>query len=480
MAALALPTRITAIVVAFLFPFVSYCQVVFPLKISADRRYVVGKDDKPFPILGRTAWFIISQTEEGYKKFIANTLQHGFNSIECSVIMHWPMGNHAPFNAAGNAPFVKRLDGKPWSGKLTYDTIAREAPDLLTPNEAYWTFVDKFLEYCESKGVAVFMFPGYVGYDGQEQGWMKELVANGSNTEKYGAWIASRYKNRKNIVWMLLGDMGKFSDEQQRAEALLIKGLKSVPGQQSTLYTAESHSGENAADNVQFGHEMTLNGSYTWELKVPVPHLARRAYAHDPVLPAFLLEEPYDEEGPDGNHYNPNATQPVRRFQWWGWLSTIGGYIAGNAYVWQFVDPVWQQHLDTQGAHDMQRLNRFVKTIRWWELVPSGLNGMKTLVADPLNRDTTASYVSAAATKDGSLLVAYIPPAHRGSVALDMSAMTSTSYGYWFDPTSAKYVTIAGHPFSNNGQREFTPPPNNSTGEHDWVLILTTDNRPRL
>ena len=55
---------------------------------------------------------------------------------------------------------------------------------------------------------------------------------------------------------------------------------------------------------------MTLNGSYTWELKVPVPYIARKAYAHDPVLPSFLLEEPYDEEGPDGNNYNPNVCRP--------------------------------------------------------------------------------------------------------------------------------------------------------------------------
>jgi len=34
--------------------------------------------------------------------------------------------------------------------------------------------------------------------------------------------------------------------------------------------------------------------------------------------------------------------------QWWGWLSTIGGYIAGNGYVWPFI-PGWQNHLDTQG-----------------------------------------------------------------------------------------------------------------------------------
>jgi hypothetical protein len=376
-------------------------------------------------------------------------------------------------------PFVKRLNGDLWDGKLTYDSMKTQAPDLLTPNEKYWKFVDDFLSYCESKGILVFMFPGYVGWNGEEQGWMKELVANGpERVSAYAVWIASRYRNRKNIVWMLLGDMGKFNAEQKNAEAALIKGLRSVASQQSMQYSAESFSGQNSADNADFGNEMTLNASYTWELKVPVPYIARKAYAHSSVLPSFLLEEPYDEEGPDGNNYNPNATQPVRRFQWWGWLSTIGGYISGNGYVWQFVDPVWQQHLNTQAALDMSRLNQFIRSINWWELVPSGLNGMPTLIADINNIDTSATYVSAAATKDGSLLVAYIPPAHQGSVSINMSVLKNKVYGYWFDPTSGSYSSDSTSPFDNKDVHLFTPPVKNSNGAADWVLLLSVRQRP--
>ena len=453
-------------------------QYVFPLKTSNDKRYLVDQKNKPFPILGRTAWFIISQPVSGYKKFIDNTIEHGHNSIEMAVITHWPMGNHAPFNGRGDMPFVKRLNGLDWDGKLTYNDIKTEGPDLQTPNEKYWAYVDDFLAHCELKGIIVFMFPGYVGYAGEEQGWMKELVANGATkTEAYGAWIATRYKNRKNIVWMLLGDMGKFNKEQRDAEAALIKGLKSVQGQQSVQYTAESYSGQNAADNEDFGGEMTLNGSYTWELKVPVPFIARKAYAHPRVMPSFLLEEPYDEEGPDGNNYNPNATQPVRRFQWWGWLSTIGGYISGNGYIWQFVDPVWQQHLNTQAAMDMSRLNGFVKSIAWWKLVPSGLNEMKTIIADKTNVDTLADYVTAAAAKDGSLLVAYIPPAHKGRITVDMSILRGKAYAKWFDPTDGTYQRVAGSPFDNRGVHEFITPGKNSRGEADWVILISVKKR---
>ena len=157
---------------------------------------------------------------------------------------------------------------------------------------------------------------------------------------------------------------------------------------------------------------MTLNGAYDWG--GDVNNHGRRAYAYSPVKPAFLLEEPYDEEGPDGNNVNASATQPVRRFQWWGWLSTIGGYISGNGYVWPFNAPAWRAHLDTQGSRDMARLNAFIQSIAWYELVPSGLGGMKTLITAGGSSVSLSDYVAAAATPDGTLLVAYIPPAHNG------------------------------------------------------------------
>ena len=68
-----------------------------------------------------------------------------------------------------------------------------------------------------------------------------QWVKNRTNT---GAWIARRYREpKKYCVWMLLGDKGKYTEEQAKAEAALIRGLKMVEGQQSVQYTAESHSG---------------------------------------------------------------------------------------------------------------------------------------------------------------------------------------------------------------------------------------------
>ena len=445
----------------------------FPVKYSANKRYLVDQQGVPFPILGRTAWFITSLTTNDQRAFIDDTVARGHNAIEFHVLNHDPRGNHPPFDGYGAAPFLKRLDGGAWSGALTYGNSATEAPDFTTPNPAYWNLVDSLLAYCEARGVLVFLFPAYVGYNGGDQGYMHELVANGpAKVQSYGAWIATRYKNQKNLVWMMGGDMGTpphaFNAAQTSVENALLNGLKGVAGKQSIYYSAEWDSESIATDQTSFGSAMTLNGVYSWTGDVNT--LGRRAYARSSAIPAFLLEEPYDEEGPDGNSVNPSAIQPVRRFQWWGWLSTIGGYISGNGYVWPFTS-VWKNHLDTPGARDMARLNGFIRSIPWHELVPSGLGGRPNLITAGGSTVAAADYVAAAAKPDGTLLVAYIPPAHSGALGVNLAALSGLVRARWFDPTSAAYTTIAIG-LTNVGSHTFTPPGNNSAGAKDWVLVL--------
>ena len=457
---------------------VARAATAFPVKPAADKRTLVDQNGVAFPILGRTAWFITSLAASDQQVFLADTLNRGFNAIEFHVLNHDARGNNPPFDANGQAPFLKRLDGADWNGALTYANINTEAPDFTTPNPAYWAGVDNLLASCESQGILVFMFPAYVGYNGQEQGWMQELVANGpAKMQTYGAWLATRYKNRKSLVWMLGGDMGTpphaFNSAQTAAENGLLNGLKSVTGQQSVQFSAEWDSGSLAADQTTFGSAVTLNGVYSWTGDVNFH--GRRAYARSPVLPAFLLEQPYDEEGPDGNGVNPSATQPVRRFIWWGWLSTIGGYVTGNGYVWPFRsggDGDWRNHLDSTGARDLARLNAFIRSQAWNKLVPSGLNGMRTLItAGGGASPSAADYVAASAAVDGKLLVAYIPPAHAGPITVDMGAMSGLARARWFDPTSGDYSSI-GSGFTNAGPREFLPPGANNSGYTDWVLVL--------
>src|SRR5262245_36370196 len=148
--------------------------VAFPVLRSADGRYLVDQNGVPFPIKGRTAWFVTSLSVADYHTFVDDTAARGYSAIEFHVINHDPRGNNPPFNGNGDAPFLNRLDGSSWNG-----TLSGVAPDFTTPKESYWSFVDGLLSYCESKNLLVFMFPAYVGYSGGDQGWMQEMVANG-------------------------------------------------------------------------------------------------------------------------------------------------------------------------------------------------------------------------------------------------------------------------------------------------------------
>lgn len=444
----------------------------FPVAPHSSRRYLVDANGNPFPILGRTMWFVSVLSVPDYQLLLDDAAARGYNAVEFHVPDRDLRGNRPPFAGNGAAPFLKQLDGGPYTGSFAYTDIHAQAPDFTTPNPAFWNYVDGIIAYMELKGMLCFVFPAYVGAARTHEGWMDELIANGpTKMQAYGAWIADRYKDQKNLVWMLGGDRGTspttFTSAEDSVERALLSGLKSVPDQQSTQFSAEWGPESIGTDQTSYGTTMTLNGAYSWNGDVATH--GRRAYAHSPTLPAYLLEEPYDEEGPDGNHVNPHAIQPTRRFQWWGWLSTIGGYISGNGYVVQ-MSPVWRSHLDTQGTRDMTRLNAFIRSINWHELVPSGLGGMKRLVTSGGNSPADADYVAAAATPAGDLLIAYIPPAHSGPITIDMTAMSGTARARWFDPTSATYTSIGT--FTNTGTHSFVSTRTNSRGEGDWVLVL--------
>jgi len=442
--------------------------VVFPLHQSSNSRYLEDANGVPFPILGRASWGIIGLSPTAYRAALAEATSKGFNAIEFRA----PNGSQQdcclPRDGAGNLPFLSKIGGGAYTGSFS------EAPDFTTPNEAYWSYLDTFIDYCASQGIAVLWFPAYIGYDSDSEGWGNVMVANGpTKMQSYGAFVANRYKDRKNIIWMLGGDKGTsgnpFTSSETTVERAFITGLKSVTGQQSTQYAAEWASNSYGDEQVDFGSQLTLNGVYSFGGNTAT--WARTGYADSPTKPTFLLEEPYDEEGPDGTNKNPSATQPVRRFVWWAMLNSGAGYMAGNGYLIHFFSG-YTAHFSTQGQIDLAMLNALWKSIPWYELVPSRLGGMKTIVVTGGSSPSRSDYVAAAATPSGTWLLAYVPPAHSGSITVDMTVMGGVSRARWWNPTNGVFSDIGAFPAT--GSQSFTPPGNNGTGFSDWVLVLDT------
>jgi hypothetical protein len=468
----------------------------YPLKRSSNARYLVDQNGVEYPILGRALWEILTETASEARRALDDTVAKKFTAIEMRLINSDGSGGvRAPFANNGTLlPFTNTLGGATWTGGMPptspYGNINTDAPDLTTPDATYWAFVDAFLNDCLARQILVFAFPAYVGFKSTTQGWMDEMVANGTTRmQTYGAFIANRYKNQPNIVWMFGGDRGTGSNPFTAGEILveqaLIDGMKSVSGQLSINIDAEWNTDAIFTDQTDFNYGTTyqlLNGAYSFQGLTA--NQARRAFT-DNRGPAHLLEGPYDEEGPDGNNVNTNATQPVRRFNWWGWLGSIGGYVTGNGFVWPFNKPGnandWDLHLNTIGAQDLGRLNGYVRSHDWKRLIPSGLGGMRTLITAGGSTVTSSDYVGAACSSDGKLLVAYVPPAHTGNITVDCGSLSGNARGRWFNPFTASYTDItSGNYTLTPTSQTFTPPGDNGSGFSDWVLELDTLDPPAL
>jgi hypothetical protein len=428
---------------------------VFPVRASSNGAYLVDANNNPFPILGRVCWMITYLSPGEYRPVLDDTAAKGFTAIEVKPPLA-PEGYQ--FDSNNNLPFLKRLDGANWTGQvIPYSNVNAQAPDFTTPNEAFWAGVDAFFAYAEQKGLLVFWFPAYVGYDNTDW-WMEMMVANGATKMRtYGAWVANRYRNQKNLVWMLGGDKGTgqfpFNSSEMAVETAFIQGLKSVTTL-STLYSSEWLRGSISKDLL--ASDINLNGTYA--SATDIINQGTRAWAFQPKTPAYAQEYPFE---------NVPGTGIVRRLTMRAWLSTIGGYLLGVGVFTDFTRSTYQSAMNTQGTLDAQRLHSFIRTIPWHTLSPR--NSVVTAGSGTPDSET---HVPAATSADGSLLLAYVPPQHTGTISIDMSVMRSSTTARWWDPTTGSY-TNGSSGLPNSGTRTFTRPGNNSAGQGDWMLVLT-------
>jgi hypothetical protein len=440
---------------------------VYPLKISANGRYLVDQDHKPFRIQGDSAQSLITNlTYAEAETYFSDRHAKGFNTININLLEH-KFALNAPANRKGDAPFLM-------------------PDDFSKPNEAYFAFADSILELAASKGMLISLAPMYLGYKGGAEGWWDTLTSPGNTQEvsyKFGLYIGNRYKKNKNILWVIGGDYTPpaGSEGEMRLHRFL-EGIKAAGATQ--LWAGDWNAPCLSTDEKAFTSLMDLNAVYTsGDAGHPGTTYveARTAYDYSPPHPAYLKETGYENE-----NWVPGDRASVRKYEYWAILggATAGGFF-GNRDIWEFATETWwsdfkfghgpwQKALHSPGSLDMMRLGQFFDSVPWYELIPSGLGGMKRLVSEGGGANEGLDHVTAAATADGRVLVAYVPPESKASttIQIDMTALRGSVRARWFDPTSGVFAEIPGSPFPKGGNRRFTTPGINSGGATDWVLVL--------
>jgi hypothetical protein len=408
--------------------------IPFPLHTEHGKRYLLTAQNQPFLIHGDSPWSLIARlSPEQAELYLESRRQQGFNAIMTNLIEHQYV-DHPPRNAAGIAPFTV-------SG------------DFSTPNDAYFAHAEAIIASAAAKGMLVLLTPAYMGYQGGSEGWYQEMAANGvQKLHGYGRYIAQRFKDYDNIVWVHGGD---FNPPEQALLRAIVDGIREVDTAGRWLHTFHGGRGTAAADFVGDNQQwLGINTVYTDEWTVVAK--AQHQYAASP-LPFFLVEARYENAGFDAHAVRVQAYQAL--------LAGAMGQMMGNDPVW-FFGAGWRTALASPAASTLRHLPTLFNRLDWWKLAPD--TAAAVLISDPGSSDARAVAARAA---DGSEILVYTPVAR--TLVINLAQLTGAHcVARWYDPSSGQFQLIPGSPFANTGSKAFVTPAVNAGGDHDWLLLL--------
>ena len=402
--------------------------VQYPLKLSADGRYLEDQAGQPFLINGDTPWsLIVGLTKTEAATYLEDRRSRGFNAIIVEIIENKFGG---PYNRDGEYPF-------------------QSIGDFSRPNELYFQHVDWVISKAAENGLLVILTPAYLGYNCGNEGWCPEMkAATLADLRSYGNFLGNRYKAYNNIIWMHGGDAAAGDFGAMAQVNAVADGIREVdPGKLFTAHCARQKSGIDCYD------QSWLEINTTYSDCVLSASKTRTDYQRSPAVPFFYVEGRYEGEGTtDG--------RCIRSQAYWSVLGGANGHFFGNNPIWLF-DPGWETALNSSGSRNMTYFGNLFASRPWSLLVP---DYAENIVSGNRGSITSNNYIMAARASDGSVIMAYMPAG--GTVSVDMSTVAGSSAdAWWYNPRNGVAQYIGDFPA--NGSQSFTAP-----DASDWVLVI--------
>ncbi|MEZ5564857.1 MAG: DUF4038 domain-containing protein [Gammaproteobacteria bacterium] len=259
--------------------------------------------------------------------------------------------------------------------------------DFSTPNEAYFAQADYVISKAREKGMLVMLTPAYLGFDGGDQGWYQAMgTAGHAKLEAYGQYVATRFQQYDNIMWVHGGDYNPPDKDRMRA---VVDGIRAI--ETTSLHTFHGSRGTAALQWLGTS-EAWLNVNNIYTDKNTVVAEAQGEYERA-TMPFFLIEDSYENESANGTETRQQAWQAV--------LSGAAGQLRGEAAIWRF-NSSWKSSLNTEGASTMIYLRNLLESYEWWTLVPDFNNNFLTA-----GYGSGALRAPASAAADGSFALVY-------------------------------------------------------------------------
>ena len=434
-------------------------QFVYPLKTSVNHRYLVDHNNRPFLLVGDSPQALIGARSSGdAAAYFVDRRAHGFNAVWINLLCDdYTFCNANGTTFDGIAPFT--------SGASPSDY------DLSTPNPAYFSKVDVVLSRAAENGIVVFLDPIETG------GWIQTLEHNGTaKAFNYGAFLGGRYKNVPNIVWQSGNDFQTWetSNTDNNLVKQVMAGIASVDNahlQTIELDFRRSYSNQDTA----LAPLVTVDFAYTY---YDTYDYVLKAYNSSPASPVFMGEANYEGENLPG--VDGGSLGNLRKQEYWTLTSGATGQLYGEFQTDQ-TDWTSLSQIDTPGVTQLSYATRLFNSVAWWNLVPDQTHqvvtaGYGTYRADALDI-SNSTYATTAWVPDGSVSITFAPVST--TLTLSMSKFKGAVTARWMDPTNGVFTTVNGSPFPNTGSRAFATPGNNSGGDADWLLVLTTQTTGR-
>ena len=448
----------------------------FPLEVSADARYLVDQRGRPWRIQADAAWLMSAKaTPDEVDVYLATRRAQGFNAFYLHAMVHpagYDAAPHAPDNVRGDPPFASPGDF----------STAGASP----ASARYWAWIDTIIDKAAAHDMVVMLAYTYLGSDGGDQGWYREVLDQPSRRALYrwGRWLGNRYKDNPNIIWLGLGDFTppEGSEGATRVREIA-RGIRAAGAPQ--LFMAEPSPPDGIPGQVPaFGRVVDLNSFYGYgpEGEGQVYETADRAWRLSSRKPAWMQEGTYEYEDNTG-HFRGEPWE-TRRGRLW---SVLAGGTAGDGFgsrdAWQWRDV--PASLSTPGSDYSAYAFDLFAALPWWQLRPSGTApgfAGTTLITGGEGTWGGSDYITSALADGHDWLLAYVPVTQSGArtFRVDVSAMAGPLRARWFDPATGTYLAISdGYELANEGSRTFTTPGLRGDGSDDWLLVLDSTGNPR-
>ncbi len=408
---------------------VAVADVVYPLKISTNGRFLTDQSGVPFLVNGDTAWTLVNELSRAQvSQYFQNCQANGINAVMWEMTQPYTgYSPDAPNNAEGNPPF-------------------NTPNDFSTPNAAYWDYIDFVIDEAATYGIVLFSFPSYVG---QGDGWYNVMPTN--DMAAYGAWIGNRYKDKPNIVWSGGGDQ-PVSGGLATAHNAMMNAIKAADP--NHIMTAHSNRTQSALDDY---NEPWLDLNSTYSQLSSTLSESETDWNRIGTAPTFFLE----------GDYQPDISDQQARFQAYAHIIGGGsGHFYGHHTIWDF-NSGWESALNTPGRTSLLHLSNLFASRPYHDIVPDYAH---TLVTAGYGDFSSSFAVMSGLGNGGDTLLAYFP-GNSYTITVDMSQIGgTTSDVHWFNVRDGS-ASFDGN-YANSGTMQFTPP-----GSGDWLLVV--DNAAR-